>query len=338
MLELSTREKARRQAVENPTDLPAMFAAEWPPFDRESLVKLRKSVRRGIVMPDKQLAVHLSRRIQRFTKALQHRIERYRRTKTWTAVAPSGLSVQFPLNDFASVEFKNLVDKHDQFYERTLIDFVASRIEPGDVFVDVGANVGYVSAFIAKAGAAVFAMEIQRDLLPLIEQVATINNIDHLRVLHVGASSRAGLSMMPRIEANTGTRLDGSGFFHVSPRDPRSLVDDFVPVIALDDAFLEAPLLPKVIKIDVEGHEIDVLQGARGIITAGRTTFVVEYHAHLLPVYRRRPNDLLDCFDLDRWSMFQLTDAGLRPLASMQDIRPDDHDPNPKLVFEPRGA
>lgn len=335
MIDSKTRIKARRRAVENPSDLAAMFEAEWPPLSREHLVKLRKSIRRGIVMKDLRLPTYLMRRIKRFTAAMQHRAERYRKTQAWKAVAPNGMVVAFPLNDFASTEFKSLVEKYDSFYERTLIDFVCSRIQPGEVFVDVGANLGYVSAFIAKAGATVFAVEIQRDLIPLIEQVATINDLDHLRAIHAGASSQAGLSMMPRIEANTGTRLEGQPFY-VNYRDPRSLIDDFVPVIALDDAFLEAALLPKVVKIDVEGHEIDVLKGARGIIAAARTTFVVEYHAHLLHIYRRKPDDLIDCFDLDRWSMYQLTDDGLRPLEGMGDIRPDEHDPNPKLVFEPR--
>jgi len=335
MIESKARDKARRHAVENPDDLPAMFRAEWPPLDREQVVKLRRTVKRGAVMADKRAPIYLARRLHRFALVLQHRFARYRKTETWTAVAPNGLSVNFPLNDFASTEFKALVEKYDSFYERTLIDFVSSRIRPGDVFVDVGANLGYVSAFVAKAGAMVFAIEIQRELIPLIEQVATINHLDHLRALHVGASARAGLSMMPRIEANTGTRLEGQPFY-IGYRDPRSVIDDFVPVIALDDAFLEPVLLPKVIKIDVEGHEIDVLKGARGIITAAQTTFVVEYHAHLLDVYRRKPNDLIGCFDLDRWSLSQLTDDGLRPLEGMQDIRPDEHDPNPKLVFEPR--
>lgn len=335
MAESRTRNAARRRAVTEPGDLSAMFEAEWPPRNRAELVKAHRSLRRGVVLADQQIPAYLARRLQRFVAATQHRNSRYRQTETWTAVAPGGLSVRFPLNDFASIEFKKLVDRFDKLYELTLIDFLVTRIRPGDVVVDVGANLGYVSAFAAVAGATVFALEIQRDLLPLIEQVATINGLDHLRALHVGASSRAGLSMMPRIEANTGTRIEGQAHY-IKYRDPRSLIDDFVPVIALDDAFLDAALLPSFVKIDVEGHEVDVLQGARGIIAAARTTFVVEYHAHLLPVYRRKPNELLDCFDLDRWTVSQLTDAGLRLIDGMNDLRPDEHDPNPKLVFEPR--
>jgi FkbM family methyltransferase len=205
------------------------------------------------------------------------------------------------------------------------------------VFVDVGANVGYISGFAATTGAAVFALEIQRDLLPLIEQMATINGFDLLRVLHVGASTRSGLSMMPRFEGNPATQLDGQTI-RFTRNEPTSIVDDFVPMMALDDAFLDPQLLPKLIKIDVEGHEIGVLEGARRIIDAGRSTFIVEFHPHLLLLYQRSAHDLLALFDRSRWRVQQLDDGGLRPVTGVDDIRPDPRDPNPKLVFEPHAS
>ena len=121
-------------------------------------------------------------------------------------------------------------------------------------------------------------------------------------------------------------------------KEPCSIVDDFVPMMALDDAFLEPGLLPKLLKIDVEGHEIDVLDGAARIIDAARTTFVVEFHPHLVKHFRRAADDLLKPFDPTRWAMYQLTDDGLRPIAGMDDVLPDPRDPNPKLVFEPRAT
>src|SRR3546814_17918314 len=85
-----------------------------------------------------------------------------------------------------------MADKHGGAdYERALIEFVVPRLRPGDVFVDVGAHVGYVSAFAATTGAAVFAIEIQRELIPLIEQLAALNQFDLLRALHDGASRRS---------------------------------------------------------------------------------------------------------------------------------------------------
>ena len=204
------------------------------------------------------------------------------------------------------------------------------------MFVDVGANVGYVSAFAATTGAAVYAVEIQRVLIPLIEQLAAINDFDLLRPLHMGLSNGSGLSMMWRTGINFGAGLEGQTNRFIND-EPRSIADDFVPMMALDDAFASDPMRPSIVKIDVEGHEIDVIEGSKHIIERRQTTFIVEFHAHLISIYDRTPDELVAPFSGGGWAWSQLTDDGLLPISSMADIKPDPRDPNPKLVFEPAG-
>src|SRR3546814_1456025 len=103
-------------------------------------------------------------------------------------------------------------------YERALIEFIVPRLQPGDVFVDVGAHVGYVSAFAATTGAAVFAIEIQRELIPLIEQLAALNQFDLLRALHAGASRRPGLSMLERVDVTPGGQIERESYRSITER------------------------------------------------------------------------------------------------------------------------
>jgi len=337
MERLQSRAEARRRAVLDPGQVAAVLSAQWPPRSRQELAALTRTLRRGQVTPDNTQAAYFISRVTRLVGWLKHRMARYSRTPTWTVTTAAGQNILFPINDPASTDFKTMVEGYPESYEKALIDFMMSRLQPGDVFVDVGANVGYISGFAATARAAVFALEIQRDLIPLIEQMATINGFDLVRALHVGASSRSGLSMMPRVDATPGTRLDGQSSLFTG-NEPLSIVDDFVPMLALDDAFLDDALLPKLVKVDVEGHEVAVIQGARRIIEAARTTFVVEYHPHLIAHYDRTPDELIAPFDRRRWRLAQLTDEGLRPIVGIADVRPERHDPNPKLVFEPLPA
>ena len=81
-----------------------------------------------------------------------------------------------------------------------------------------------------------------------------------------------------------------------------------------------------------------MIEGARSIIAQEQTSFVVEYHPHLIDNYNRTAEQLLDPFPDARWQRSQLTDDGLRPIRSMADLLKDQRDPNPKLVFEPRGT
>ena len=53
-------------------------------------------------------------------------------------------------------------------------------------------------------------------------------------------------------------------------------------------------------------------------------------------MYDRKPSELVAPFANEGWKWSQLTDDGLLAISSMDDIRPDPRDPNPKLVFEPR--
>ena len=56
-----------------------------------------------------------------------------------------------------------------------------------------------------------------------------------------------------------------------------------VDAVSLDD-FLEARgswskgRLPDLVKVDVEGAEAEVIRGARGLLSARRTTWIVEIH------------------------------------------------------------
>lgn len=334
----SGRDTARLRSAADPADAGALLRTIWPLRSRADIARCSKLVRRLVVlgMPVAQASA-VAVQVRNLLAFLTARAGRHRQSKTWRITAPDGRSILLPVGDPASRAFKDLVDGYDGFYERALVEFIVQRLGPDDVMVDVGAHVGYVSCFAATTGAAVFAFEIQRELFPLIEEAATINGLDLLRVLHAGAAQAAGLSAIPRSGSTLGgqltdVKLDGGGF------DPGTILQDYVVTVSLDEAFADKPTAPRIVKIDAEGHEIGILRGARRIIERGETTFVVEYHAHMIGSFGHSPEDLFALFDAARWEAFQLDDDGLSPVAGIGDVVPDPHDPNPKLVFQPRRA
>jgi FkbM family methyltransferase len=330
----ASRGEARKAAVEAPDDAAALISTVWPPASREELACLSKVARRAGVLPDRVLSAYVSRRVERLQAVLRHREIRDRSDDIWTAPARNGRVLRFPLCDDIGHRFKAMIDEYGGDYEKPLIDFLAARLGSDAIFADIGAHVGYISAHAAASGACVFAVEIQRDLIPLIERMATINGFDLIRAVHAGASSASGLSMLQRIEAHPGVQLETETVLN-TPMAPHSIVNDFVPMLALDDLFADPRIRPTLVKIDVEGHEIGVLEGAAALIAAAATTFVVEYHPHLVRQYGRHPAELLAHFPAARWRISQLDDTGLRPISAIEDVREDPRDPNPKLVMEP---
>jgi FkbM family methyltransferase len=129
--------------------------------------------------------------------------------------------------------------------------FVLHMLAPNDLFVDVGANIGSYTVMAAGAvGASVIAVEpVPTTFKKLLANIA-VNGIAgkvEAHCLGLSASSgeivfTAGLDTMNRVA------LPGEDLATVS-----------VPVRTLDE--LTAGLTPRLIKIDVEGHETAVLAG-----------------------------------------------------------------------------
>ena len=336
MVDIQNREQARQFAVQRPNNANLLLMSVWPPESRADLVAASRMVRFAEILGARSNELwYVSARISHVVEYLKTRATRYGKPAVWTARTDTGQAIHMPLSEPAAVAFKKLVDESGGAYERALIGYLRPRLGPRTIFVDVGAHVGYISAMAAATGASVFALELQRELIPLIEQMATLNGFDLIRPMNVGASATAGISTVKRADASPGAQLEGA-LGRSKAVNPHSLLDDFVPTVALDDLFDGDGLVPTVVKLDVEGHEIGVLDGARRLIARRRTVFVIEYHPHLVAQYGRRGEELFAHFPSADWTARQLTDSGLRPVAGVVEVEPDPNDPNPKLVFEPR--
>jgi len=336
MATIQTREQARMLAVLRPAEPNLLLMSVWPPQSEAGLGAAARMARAvAVLAPGGQESWYVTTRIAHVRQYLKTRADRYGSPPTWTATTDTGREILMPLSEPPAIAFKGLVDEADGAYEKALVGYLRGKLGPASVFVDVGAHVGYVSAMAAATGASVFALEMQRELIPLIEQMIAINGLDLIRPINVGASATTGLSPVKRADASPGAQLEGA-LARQRSIDPRSLLDDLVPTVALDDLFDRDGLVPTMVKLDVEGHEIGVLDGAKKLIAGRRTIFVVEYHPHLVEQYGRTGAELFAHFPLRHWLAWQLDDQGLSRLSGVGDVVPDPNDPNPKLVFEPK--
>ena len=68
-----------------------------------------------------------------------------------------------------------------------------------------------------------------------------------------------------------------------------------VSCIKLDDLYQDR--MPDLVKIDVEGSELRVLQGATHIMQKGKTRFLIELHSFIDPKGQKSPQDIYDFFN-----------------------------------------
>jgi FkbM family methyltransferase len=142
-------------------------------------------------------------------------------------------------------------------YEQAEMGFALHLLRPGDLFVDVGANIG---SFTVLAAGAVGARTLSAEPLPRtfrdLQDNIVLNGIAALASAHrVGISDKAGTL---RFRSD----LDGQ-LAHVMAEGETGESEE-VPVTTLD-AFCEGEA-PRLLKIDVEGHELAVLKGGGRVL------------------------------------------------------------------------
>jgi FkbM family methyltransferase len=143
-------------------------------------------------------------------------------------------------------------------------------VSPGSTVLDVGANVGYFSILARELGASVHAFEPNPLVRALLTRSVSLGP-GGIEVVPVACSDHEGAMLLYLAEpGNTGmTSLTAPT--SVSAERRRE-----VEVIKLDDYVRAAGLRPDVVKIDVEGHEREVLAGAEWMLETARPIVIAE--------------------------------------------------------------
>lgn len=139
----------------------------------------------------------------------------------------------------------------------------------GEVAIDVGSNVGVYSYKMAQLYSRVYAFEINPYLTGALTALAS----KRLTVIAKGLSSSAGTATL-RVPLVNHIAL--TGWASLEPGncpDANEYLEKTVDVTTLDAFDLSAVSL---IKIDVEGHELEVLRGAENTLAASQPLIVVE--------------------------------------------------------------
>ena len=146
---------------------------------------------------------------------------------------------------------------HFGVWEPRVSTKLASLIEPGDVVVDVGANIGFYSLLFAnRTGPAgtVVAVEALPKLAAVVKQNAERNDLQNIRIVNVAASDRTGeltLHEAPQTNIGMTTTRSDRGF-------PATTVVSSLPLTAILTA--DEMQRTSLIKIDIEGGEVPVVR------------------------------------------------------------------------------
>lgn len=166
--------------------------------------------------------------------------------------------------------------------EREVQEVLVRHLASGGTFVDVGASVGFFSLLGARLVGTtghVVAFEPQPAAVASIGRNVEVNAFANVDVVQAAVGRAKGELFLRGVGTATAylTEAAGSGGIRVQ-------------VMSLDTYFEhQGGHEPDLVKIDVEGHEHDVLLGMRSLLAGARPVVVIECHG--------TPSPLLDVLE-----------------------------------------
>ena len=149
--------------------------------------------------------------------------------------------------------------------------------------IDVGANIGgftvQVSQQIEEKNGKVFAFEPQRQIFQMLNGNVALNSIDNVFTIQAAIGIKNGSIVVPKINYYTPGSFGSVGL--TAEYDDVGQDLDFgngetVPQFSIDSYFKDFENID-AIKVDVEGMEKDVIDGALEVIKKHRPLLYIEY-------------------------------------------------------------
>lgn len=145
---------------------------------------------------------------------------------------------------------------------------IVTALRPGDIAIDVGANVGYHT--LAMAGAVgsrgqIHAFEANPDLMRLLRATVRVNGVDWVSLYECAALDQSGT-----VALATAPEHYGSGHIindtRSSDHDATYSIRVDVPAVTLDAVLADRVRSVDLIRMDIEGSEPLALRGAETLI------------------------------------------------------------------------
>lgn len=206
-------------------------------------------------------------------------------------------------SNFAFRNFENWGKGHNKGFTK-LLDISKNK----EVIFDIGAHIGLCTLPLSQLSSKVFSFE------------ASPTNIKYLNK-HLKINKSINVNVVPYLvdkENNKSADFydvdDGSGIPSiVNLKNKKDIIINHIKVeqIFLDDFVSKNSIIPDVLKIDVEGGEFNVLDGATKILKEYRPQIIISLHPKHLRLLNRDIQEIYDYCSLYSYRLLSCTDEHL---------------------------
>lgn len=170
--------------------------------------------------------------------------------------------------------------RNGMLYEPDVSAVMLRTLAPGDLVVDVGANIGYftsLAALLVGPRGQVLAFEPDGDNVARLEANLALNQLDNVTIVRQPVSDRLGeVEFFLNSDSSGGNALWDPAHFPGNVRSERDRKRQTLMATTLDAELDRRGLgTPKLVKIDTEGAEQKILEGARQLLENAAVPFVI---------------------------------------------------------------
>ncbi|MCO6357679.1 FkbM family methyltransferase [Roseivirga pacifica] len=176
---------------------------------------------------------------------------------------------------FSKLRFLYRAYKYRYIEDSAELKYIEDNITPGQLVLDIGTHKGGYLYWIQKAtgkNGQVVAFEPQPILYDYVKEAIDVFGYKNVEFYHGGLSSQQG-ALDLFIPKAKGLTSPGATF---EKREGRKGHFIKVPIYQLDELLAERRQPVSFIKMDVEGHELEVFKGADNILKKDRPKLIFE--------------------------------------------------------------
>ncbi|MAI76611.1 MAG: hypothetical protein CMM90_05475 [Rickettsiales bacterium] len=206
---------------------------------------------------------------------------------------------------FAFSNFKSWGNKHNNFFP---IYLRLSR--ESDCFFDIGAHIGIVTLAVAKnikKNGVIYAFEPSKVNLKFLKYHIACNKIKNVKIVDklVSSSEKKKIIFYESPES--------SGMNSIVSLKKKNITNkNFPKSITLDTFCKNNNIYPDIIKVDIEGSEIEMLMGTKKILKKYRPLIFLSYHPYHLQKLGYQKKSIFDILESLDYKIYDLN--GKKPL------------------------
>jgi FkbM family methyltransferase len=192
------------------------------------------------------------------------------------------------------------------------ISVIANSIcEAGDTIIEVGANIGTESLFFSRVvgpTGKVHCFEPLPDNVRILQEQIALNGISNIQLHQAAVGKQTGQTRF-RIPSETMNFGEGHIAHEGLPADVTTIE---VEVVTLDSLFEQGSIRsPRLVCMDVQGHEPFVLRGAVRLLSECRPIVILEIEPQFLLDNGQSPASILEqmqsldyrCWSISKWGL-----------------------------------